>query len=196
MTGAAVPIMTGDKAPARPPARLIVAFAVVALALIFGGAVLYRYQALSQRNDAREALTAVSRLKVDQISGWREDRLSDAAVLQDSNSAGDFMRYLSAPTPAGKLVLRSSLLAWQQHKGYTDVAVTDPRGNVVFSLSGASGRLPRDEAAAIQQAFSLHAPVLTDLHREPASSPHVSAVAPLFAAARNMQACPIPRLAP
>jgi PAS domain S-box-containing protein len=190
MTGAAVPIMTGDKAPARPPARLIVAFAVGALALIFGGAVLYRYQALSQRNDAREALTAVSRLKVDQISGWREDRLSDAAVLQDSNSAGDLMRYLSAPTPAGKLALRSSLLAWQQHKGYADVAVTDPRGNVVFSLSGASGRLPRDEAAAIQQAFSLHAPVLTDLHREPASSPHVSAVAPLFAAARNMQGMP------
>ena len=190
MTGAAAPTVTGGQALARPSARLIVAFAVVTLALLLGGYVLYRSQELSQRNDAREAITAVSLLKIDQISRWRENQLSDAAVLQDSNLAEDIMRYLSAPTPAGKLVLRSGLLAWQQHKGYADVAVTDPRGNVVFSLSGTSGPLPRDEAAAIQQAFSLHGPVLTDLHREPGSSPHVSAVAPLFAAARNMQGTP------
>ena len=191
MTGAAAPTVTGGQALARPSARLIVAFAVVTLALLLAGFLFYRTQERHQRSRAWEALAAVSVLKTGQISRWREDQLSDAAVLQDSNLAGDIMRYLSAPTPAGKLVLRSGLLAWQQHKGYADVAVTDPRGNVVFSLSGESGPLPRDEAAAIQQAFSLHGPVLTDLHREPGSSPHVSAVAPLFATARNMPGMPL-----
>src|SRR5450759_4960880 len=191
MTGAAAPTVTGGQALARPSARLIVAFAVVTLALLLAGFLFYRTQERHQRSRAWEALAAVSVLKTGQISRWREDQLSDAAVLQDSNLAGDIMRYLSAPTPAGKLVLRSGLLAWQQHKGYAEVAVTDPLGNVVFSLSGASGPLPRDEAAAIQQAVSLHGPVLTDLHREPGSSPHVSAVAPLFATARNMQGMPL-----
>src|SRR5450759_1724239 len=157
--------MTGGKVLARPSALLAGAFAVTTLALLFAGSLFYRAQERYHRNDVQEAITAVSVLKVDQIFRWREDRLGDAAVLsEDSDLAGHILDYLSAPTPAGQVVLRSGLLAWKDHQDYADVAVTDPRGNVVFSLSGETGPLPRDEAAALQQALSLRQPVLTDLH--------------------------------
>jgi PAS domain S-box-containing protein len=180
MTGAAAPSAAGDRALARPSARLVAAFAVVTVALLVGGFLFYRSQERYQRAEARDALTAVSVLKVDQISRWREGRLADAAFLQDSYLAGYILQYLSAPTPGGEVVLRSGLLPWQVREGYADVALADARGNVILSLSGTTGPLPRDEAAALQQALSLERPVLTDLHRESGGSPHLSAVAPLL----------------
>ena len=184
MTGAAAPTAARDRALARPSAGLVGAFAVVTVALLLGGFYLYRSQERYQRNDAREALTAVSVLKVDEISRWREGRLSDAALWsEDPYLAGPVVSYLSAPTPAARVGLRSALLLWKTNKAWADIAVTNPAGNVLFSLSGKIGPLPQEEAAALQQALSLRRPVLTDLHREPGVSPHLSAVAPLFAGA-------------
>jgi PAS domain S-box-containing protein len=176
-----MPPVRGKTLASLRPALFVAAFAAVALALLLAFFFLYRSQERYHRNDARDAIVAVSVLKVAQISHWREERLGDAAVLQDSYLAGFILRYLSAPTPAGQAALRSGLLAWKNHKDYSDVAVADPRGNVVFSLSGKTGPLPRDEAAALREALSLHRPVLTDLHREAGGEPYLSAVVPLFA---------------
>src|ERR1022692_2206258 len=187
MTGAAAPTAARDRALARLSARLVGAFAVVTVALLLGGFHLYRSQERYQRNDTREALTAVSVLKVDEISRWREGRLSDAALWSENPYlAAPIVSYLSARTPAGRIILRSGLLAWKKDKAWADIAVTDPRGNILFSLSGETAPLPRDEAAALQQALSQHRPILTDLHREAGGTPHLSAVAPLFAAARDV----------
>jgi PAS domain S-box-containing protein len=159
---------------------LVTAFAAIVATLFAGVCLLYRGQVRYQLNDAREALTAVSVLKVKQISGWRQDQYDDAAFLQDSFLAGYVVYYLAAPTPAGREVLRAGLLPWKSRKGYADVTLADPGGKVLFSLSGLAGPLPPDEAAAVRQALKLHRPVLTDLHREAGVSPHISAVAPLF----------------
>ena len=184
MTSAAAPTAAGDRALARPSALLVGSFALVTVALLLGGYIFYRTQERYQRNDVREALTAVSVLKVDEISRWREGRISDAALWSENPYlAGPIVSYLAAPSPAGQIMLRSGLLAWKKDKAWADIAVTDPGGNVLFSLSGETGRLPRDEAAALQQALSLHRPVLTDLHREAGGAPHLSAVAPIFAGA-------------
>jgi PAS domain S-box-containing protein len=175
---------SGGSAPGALPLRVVAAFGVVALALVLGGRLFYQSQERYQRNDAQEALQAVSRLKVNQISGWREDRLSDGAVLSaDSGLANQILRYLSAPTPAGEMSLRSGLAAWKEYKAYADVAVADAGGNIIFSLRGQSGRLPEGEASALRDALSQKQPVLTELHREPGVAPHVSVAAPLFATA-------------
>jgi PAS domain S-box-containing protein len=166
---------------------MVAAFAVFAVALPLGTILFYRSQERHQRDDVREALAAVSLLKVDQISRWREGRLSDAALWSEvPYLAGPVLAYLSAPTPATQAALRPALLAWKKDKAWADIAVTDRRGNLLFSLSGEIGSLPRDEAAALQQSFSLHRPVLTDLHRDPGGLPHLGAVAPLFAASKGI----------
>jgi len=171
---------------ARPPIWLAAVFAVVALALLAAGYRFYRTQERYQRDEARQSLVAVSVSKVDQIALWRKNRLSDAAVWSDDPSlAGPVLRYLSAPTPAGRAALRSDLLAWKNHRDYADAAVADARGAVVFSLSGETGPLPPDEAAAVVEAIGLRRPVLTDLFREPGGSPRIGAVAPMFAAFRG-----------
>ena len=129
------------------PAPLAAAFAVITLALLAGGFLFYRDQEREQRNNAQESLAAVSLSKVDQVSRWRQQLIGDAAVWsEDSVLVGSILRYLSAPTPAGQAALRSGLLAWKNHRAYTDIAVANPRGNVVFSLSSETGPLPHDEA--------------------------------------------------
>jgi hypothetical protein len=68
MTGAAAPTAARDRALARPSVRLVAAFAVATVALLVGGCLFYRSQERIERAEARDALTAVSVLKVDQIS--------------------------------------------------------------------------------------------------------------------------------
>ena len=112
MTGAAAPTAARDRALARPSALLVGAFAVVTVALLLGGFLYYRSQDRYQRNDARQALTAVSVLKVDEITRWREGRISDAALWSENPYlAGSVVSYLSAPTTSGQAILRSALLA-------------------------------------------------------------------------------------
>src|ERR1035441_8158192 len=98
MTGAAARTAAGE-ARARPSALLAGAFAAVTVTLLLGGGYVYRSQERTQRNDVREAITAVSVLKVDEISRWREGRLSDAALWsEDPYLAAPVLGYLSAPT--------------------------------------------------------------------------------------------------
>jgi CheY-like chemotaxis protein len=105
--------VTKQPVPASP-ARLAAAFAVVALALLLAGFLYYRTQERQQRNEAQKAISAISVLKVDQISRWREGLIGDAAVwMEDPNLAGQIVRYLSAPTPAGQAALRSALRPWK-----------------------------------------------------------------------------------
>jgi PAS domain S-box-containing protein len=60
MTGAAAPAAAGDRALARPSARLVAVFAVVTVALLLGGFVFCRSQKLNHCNDAREASNGVT----------------------------------------------------------------------------------------------------------------------------------------
>src|ERR1035438_3584987 len=114
MTGAPAPTAAGDRALARPSALLVAELAVVTVALLLGGFLYYRSQDRYQRNDAREAIVAVSVLKVDQITRWREGWLSDAALWSENPYlAGSVVSYLSAPTASGQAILRSALLAWK-----------------------------------------------------------------------------------
>jgi PAS domain S-box-containing protein len=184
MTGAAAPTAARDRALGRPPAWLVGAFAVVTVALLLGGYAFYRAQDRAQRDDARQALEAVSLSKVHEISRWREHILDSAGVLSlDSRLAGWIRQYLSAPNAFDRKILQLRMQPWMASGTFADLALADARGNVVLSVSGEAGPLHQEEAAALRQALSLRRPILTDLHREPGGSPHISAVAPVFSEA-------------
>jgi PAS domain S-box-containing protein len=164
------------------PARLTVAFLLAVTLLGIAGYRFYRLQERYQRDDAQQTLAAVSKLKVDQISRWCEDRLGDAAVLSESSYlSAPILQYLSHPTPAKETELRNSLRTWADYKAYANVTITDPSGMAVFSLADKAGPANREESAALAEALRIHRPVLTRLHREGGAPPHLSAVGPLFA---------------
>ena len=66
---------------------LIVAFVVLSLAIISGSALYYHHYEMNFRAFAEEQLSAIAKLKVNDLTQWRKERLADAAIFYRN---GDF----------------------------------------------------------------------------------------------------------
>ncbi|MCX6348281.1 MAG: PAS domain S-box protein, partial [Candidatus Aureabacteria bacterium] len=126
----------------------------------------------------------IAGLKAGQITGWRDERLAAAAMLRhDPFFVESAARYLSAPALEVKVTLLARFRALREYRHYSDVLLVEMGGRVRLSLSGRTG-IHTGASRALADALVSRKPVLTDLHTgEADSSPHISAIAPLFAAA-------------
>ena len=65
------------------PRRMAIALTAVFLAILAGGAAFYKFQEQRQLRQVEANLTAIARLKADQIAAWLDERLNDGADLMD-----------------------------------------------------------------------------------------------------------------
>ena len=150
------------------------------IAVLSGGAWFYRDQEQSIRKRIEEDLSAVARLKTDQIAAWRKDQLEDAAAMQmHPFLSKNVLRFMAQDSDENErdLLLRFRSLA-DQHD-YDDIILISPDGSPLLSLvqpvERHDGYLP-----ALATAIREHRPVFTDLHRAgPGASPHISVVLPI-----------------
>jgi two-component system cell cycle sensor histidine kinase/response regulator CckA len=166
------------------PRWTMAAMAATLLALGGGGVWFSRVETSIMRQHAENQLTAVARLKVDQITSWRRDRLDAAALITESPFLAEGVaRFLDHPEDvnAGKLLKRFRSVI--MHDRFSNVILTDPKGHERLDLYG-NEETPGSYAAALADALRGRKPVLTDLHADPKDSvPHVNIVAPIFAGA-------------
>ncbi len=165
----------------RGPAIYLAIF----LALLGGAALFYHAQERLFRHEIEANLLSIANLKVGQIEQWRAERRDDAAVL----SAGTFLidgiaRWLARPEPALTARLKTHLNGIRLGHHFQDVILVDVQGRVRLHANDQQvDALNAMEMAALAQALRERQPTLTDLHvdADPASTPHVNAVAPIFA---------------
>ncbi len=146
-----------------PPISL--ALAAVILALIAGGAgsTIRRKMTIGQRT--LNELSAIARLKADQIAAWRRERLADASLISE-------MEYLSgdaASWRAGrKMAARNASLRIPHHGAplwQFRCAADVGRRPCGLSLSGRAG-VHRGYMDSLAQAFRTRLPVFNDLHTD------------------------------
>ena len=147
-----------------------------------GAAWFYRIQERAVRQNVEERLASIARLKADHIATWRRERLADAAVLMESPFLHQGVaRFLSDPRSEYAEELRVRFRSLQAHYHYADVLLADPEGRIRLTMSGRM-EAHSGYASALAVALRDRKPVLTDLHAEAQHpTPHISAVAPLFA---------------
>jgi len=169
--------------PRSFPWWLTLLFGLALLALLAGGALFYRSQERHLRVKAEEDLTVIARLKVEQIVKWRNEHLTDAAVLVASPYAANaFTGWLADPRPEAAEAVLARFRSRQQFSHYYDVLLVDTGGQVRLSLSGRTGSLHEDAARYLADAFRDRRPVLSDLHTGPGDlPPHMDVIAPIFA---------------
>lgn len=150
-------------------------------AVIVGGAWYYRSQSRFVHRRAVDTLVSIGRLKADEIAAWREERLGDAATLQEDPHVGELAaRYFAAPNDPNARPLLGRFRMMARHFGYADVVLVDDARQIRLSLSN-EACLHDEFESALAQAVRERRPVLTDLHGGESGEPHLSAVAPLFA---------------
>jgi two-component system, cell cycle sensor histidine kinase and response regulator CckA len=150
------------------------------MAALSGGAWFYRDQKQSIRKRIEEDLSAIARLKADQIAAWRKDQLEDAAAMQmHPFLPKNVLRFMAQEAEENErnLLLRFRSLA-DQHD-YDDIILLSPDGSPLLSLiqpvERHDGYLP-----ALATAIRENRPVFTNLHRAgPGASPHISVVVPV-----------------
>ncbi len=156
------------------------------MGLLAGGIWFYRTQEQNMRYEVEKELSAIARLKADQISAWQKDQLSDAVTLCENvfflqNAA----RFLADPSGVHGEDLRTILRDQAKQHDYADTLLVDPDGKVIFSLSG-NYHLHSGYVSALPTALRKRSPVLIDLHTETHNqAPHISVIAPLFTGAEH-----------
>jgi PAS domain S-box-containing protein len=168
------------------PYWIIAFLALALLVLLAGGAWFYHSQEQEVRQEVKADLSSIARLKADQITGWREDRQTDAVSLQSNvfllRSVARFLADPSDPQ-AEDLHTRLRILAEQHH--YADILMVDPQGKPLLSLSG---NLHAHDVymSVLKIALRKKTPMFTRLHTEAGyPEPHISMVTPLYSAAEG-----------
>jgi PAS domain S-box-containing protein len=157
-------------------------FALTLLVLLVGGGWFYRAQETRLRAEAEENLQAISRLKIDQITQWRDERLTDAEeMLERSFTREVIARWISALDPGGAEQILSWFRSLQKHYRFSDVLLVDAGGHTLLSLSGRTGPLHAETMHAVESGFRERRSVICDLHiAQDNHSPRVEVIAPLF----------------
>jgi len=114
---------------------LAVAASVLAAAVYY-----YFYQVRSLRRDAVDRLTSVLELKVQEMAGWRTERLADAEIVKHSAFFMQAAREAieGGENPAGKRLLSDRAELYLKYYGYSAVLVVDEHFNTRFATGGAS----------------------------------------------------------
>jgi len=162
---------------------LLVTLAVVLLVVSVGGVWFYRNQETAARDDAARELTAIARLKTDQITEWRSGCLADAQRVTDAPSMTGFaMDWLADPRPETASVLMRTLNAVRNGDRYAEAIFVDVDGLVLMRTGEGTAPLHPMALAGLRAALETRAPVLTELHIRPDDpQPHLDVIAPLFA---------------
>ncbi|MHC1728385.1 MAG: PAS domain S-box protein [Syntrophobacteraceae bacterium] len=163
------------------PRWMKAALTLTFLALLLGGGWFYRVQEQAMRQENEAALSAILRLKVGQIKAWREERLGDAAVLQENPLfVRETARFLADPRDENSVELRAFFSSLQKHEEYADVLLVDPDGRVRLSLRGQI-ELDSGHTSALATSLRGRKPEFLDLHTEEQDpTVHLSVVVPLF----------------
>ena len=114
---------------------------------------------------AEAHLTAIADLKVQQITQWREEQLSDANVLGKSPFFSQACReWLANPQTNSDTNIHSLLKLFQHNHGYEDVFLADTNGLPRISVSSHMSELSDAEKVAVASVLSDHQPILTDIY--------------------------------
>ena len=161
------------------PIEIILCFSVVISVTSF---VYFKNEAASARQATQDQLSAISRLKVDQIVNWRNERTGNASSITDSpflsRSLVEWMKTRSLPLKEEILFFFQGL---SEHYHYSDILLIDKDGTTLLSLKDHSTAAPPLLKEAMARAFKDRKPVMTDLHTfSDQVEPHFDILAPIF----------------
>ncbi|MGB3222991.1 MAG: PAS domain S-box protein [Desulforhopalus sp.] len=154
---------------------------LVLMTLLAGGIWFYHIQEQAIQQKVKEDLISIARLKVDQITRWRNDQLNYAVAIQSQSFLiENITRFLTNPNIDNTSDLRTRFHNLAKQHSCTDILLVDPYGKILLDLSENIAH-KNDYKTVIYSALYTHKPELTDIQAESDGQPqHISVVAPIL----------------
>jgi len=117
------------------PLFYILLFVLLVIVISIAGILFFNYTLNQERNKAYSNLSTLARLKVNQISKWREDRISEAEFIQ---SNFQFKRLVSGYLKYPQFhAIKKDIIEWlrpiKENHEYTNISIIDTSGKI-YSL--------------------------------------------------------------
>jgi two-component system sensor histidine kinase/response regulator len=154
---------------------------LAAAVILAGGYAFWQTETQHLQAQTQDSLTAIAKLKAQQIADWRTERLSDAMAFTDAPAfAAEAALWMST----GRADLRTDIIvrltALEFDHQYRDATLLDLIGQPRLSLSGLLVVPDGAGQEAIARAIASGQPAFRDLYREaPGNSPEMDVLAPL-----------------
>jgi PAS domain S-box-containing protein len=153
----------------KPPLSLghIAIFIIASVALSVLGSMFIGTQKRQMLSAKEDELTAVSNLKVDEISHWRQEKISDANLIRDNLSLGGLINnFLNKPeNPLPRQKLTKWMKSIIKNYDYLSVNIIDTSGRVRLSVPAEDSIIGPLLRPLITLVLDSQKIVLTDLHR-------------------------------
>ena len=169
----------------KPPATwpiLVLFFAITIISIIISF-VYYNYQKKNLLSEKQVELSAISYLKIRQISQWRLERIGDGKFLGENILlTRNFMEFLSNPwAPELERDVYQSLRSLVENFDYINALLIDEHGNVKLAYPAKDTLIGDHLRSLLPGAISHRNIVLTDLHRTTqVSFVHLDLIVPLI----------------
>ena len=164
------------------PVWIKVTLVVALILLMIVGLWFYNIQKMTVRHRIENQLTAIAKLKVDQIVVWRNERENDANILIGTPLIRQKINQFLAD-PKDQSIgseIKTIFEVFAANGPYKDILLMDPMGRTCLSLSG-NMEPPKNYMSALAAAFSEHKAVFSEMNIEGhVPVPQISIVAPIF----------------
>ena len=167
---------------------LVVLFFMITVSAIVIGFVYYNYQKKALLTESQQELSAISYLKIRQITQWRFERIGDGKFLGDNLLlVRKFIEFLKNPD---KLSLRSEiqqcLESLTETYDYKSVLLIDTSGNARVAFPNSDTLVGDHLRPVLPGIIEQREVVLTDLHKANlARFVHLDLIVPLIDRSRN-----------
>lgn len=163
---------------------MLASILAAALLIAFAGHRIFRVQRAEIVEQRGLELAAIADLKIQELSRWRKERLSDARVTADNPYLADALSRLrpGSTDGANRGRLAALLASLQRHHQYAEAAIIEPSGEILVSGGVASGDLREHLREILAQRAPIVGAVITDLHLSTeGGKPHIGILQPLSA---------------
>jgi PAS domain S-box-containing protein len=173
-----------------PPIQwpLIILFIVISISVILAGILYYKNQKQALLNEKQLELSAITDLKIRQITQWRLERLGDGKFLGGNLlMVRKFSEFIQKP---GDKLLREEILqslkSLTENIDYRNALLVDTEGKVRLSFPDQDSLIGDQLMPLIKGIIEKHQVVLTDLHRASlVSFVHIDLIVPLIDRSKN-----------
>jgi len=162
---------------------LIIILLLVFITALFalGGYKNFIYQRENMKKEIRQELSAMSGLKIDQITKWRKERLGDAGAIQENPFVNrSIVQFLADPTNQS---LKSEVITWlislRERNDYQDVLIFDSNGNPKLSTISITQTIGPQTKALVLETIKSGKPLFSDFYKGANGQPRLSLLVPL-----------------
>ncbi|MCX7919485.1 MAG: PAS domain S-box protein [bacterium] len=173
------------------PLNIIIIFTILAIGISLISYFFFLFTKHSIEQNISDNLSSVAELKVRQIVSWRNERLSDAKVIQENPIiTAHISRWLTQPESAQ---LREPIIRWMNslltHYKYQSILLLDTQGNVRLASNEQDAQIGKHAYALFKQCLQDNQVRLSDFHKTERLGVHLDLIVPLLISKNNRTEC-------